>query len=176
MTGPTWPKQQPRPTILCWFSVDPATVFSSSVCGWNNMFLQKIWKILERAILKIAVFFSKPHWIVYTNKWTHCWFDMFHWSSYPGNTHMLQTSSCIRGWSIKIGFIRNTTGKKKCLTYWAHRQFPHWQIQKKCLTYAKNVAIAMLSKNRIQLKNLAIVPKQFAMYRCSNIYRWLGKR
>ena len=32
MTGPTRPKQQPRPTILCWFCVDPATIFSSSEC------------------------------------------------------------------------------------------------------------------------------------------------
>jgi len=30
MTGSTRPKQQPRSMILCWFSVDPATVFSSS--------------------------------------------------------------------------------------------------------------------------------------------------
>ena len=33
MTGPMRPKQHPRPTILCWFCVDPATVFSSSECS-----------------------------------------------------------------------------------------------------------------------------------------------
>jgi hypothetical protein len=30
MTRSTRPKQQPRSTILCWFFVDPATIFSSS--------------------------------------------------------------------------------------------------------------------------------------------------
>ena len=43
MTRPTRPKQQPRPMILCWFCVDPATVFSSSatifighIYNWSN--------------------------------------------------------------------------------------------------------------------------------------------